>query len=415
VERRSVLLIDNDVDFLAALDIRCQFLGMEVRQAATLLAAAAAIEDRLPDVICLDVDLPTGNGLQFCRMLHDDSRTESIPVVILTGQGKPEVHRCCHELGALHVPKTSGMWAALEPLLNRLNREGRRIDGGALPSTPKPQSARLPRPIVSETHLGPTSKAIVVVNGDQSIAQEFADRCNALGCCIYHTSNGLDGISLIRRVLPDLVCVDVSPTTSGGLGVCDVMATDERLRLTPVVLLAGPGTKIDLSERGGDCGMSITQIHNDAGTWDRLMPLIASRLQHDLSTQSKARNSEGVKSSNNEKAPDIEAGACERLVDAMFFTLGADATSDEAPAGVADKPSGPQESAPPVVLCIDDDHDFHESISMRFAPLGVHVLRAGDGMHGYRSTFTTPVRAIVLDDKMPNGRGDYILTRLKDN
>jgi response regulator RpfG family c-di-GMP phosphodiesterase len=42
-------------------------------------------------------------------------------------------------------------------------------------------------------------------------------------------------------------------------------------------------------------------------------------------------------------------------------------------------------------------------------------MRAHTGMEGYRLAFTSPASAILLDFNMPDGQGDYILGRLKDN
>jgi response regulator RpfG family c-di-GMP phosphodiesterase len=36
-------------------------------------------------------------------------------------------------------------------------------------------------------------------------------------------------------------------------------------------------------------------------------------------------------------------------------------------------------------------------------------------MEGYRLAFTNPASAILLDYNMPNGQGDYVLGRLRDN
>ena len=67
------------------------------------------------------------------------------------------------------------------------------------------------------------------------------------------------------------------------------------------------------------------------------------------------------------------------------------------------------------MLCIDDDADFSDALKIRLEDHGVAVIRAHTGMEGYRLAFTTPASAILLDFNMPDGQGDYILGRLKDN
>jgi DNA-binding response OmpR family regulator len=69
----------------------------------------------------------------------------------------------------------------------------------------------------------------------------------------------------------------------------------------------------------------------------------------------------------------------------------------------------------PWVLCIDDDSDFSFTLKMRLERQGVDVLRAYAGMEGYRYAFTSEAQAIILDFELPNGNGDYVLGRLKEN
>ena len=69
----------------------------------------------------------------------------------------------------------------------------------------------------------------------------------------------------------------------------------------------------------------------------------------------------------------------------------------------------------PWVLCIEDDDDVSRSLKLRLEAHGVAVVRASSGMQGYRHAYTYPADAIILDYNLPDGRGDYLLGRLKEN
>jgi two-component system response regulator MprA len=69
----------------------------------------------------------------------------------------------------------------------------------------------------------------------------------------------------------------------------------------------------------------------------------------------------------------------------------------------------------PWLLSIDDDEAFAHALKLRLREHGVEVVRASAGMEGYRRAFTTPANVILLDYEMPDGNGDYVLGRLKDN
>jgi CheY-like chemotaxis protein len=54
----------------------------------------------LPQVILLDLNLPTIHGLEVLRRLKADSRTKAIPVVILTSTQHDDIIAMCKRLGA---------------------------------------------------------------------------------------------------------------------------------------------------------------------------------------------------------------------------------------------------------------------------------------------------------------------------
>jgi response regulator RpfG family c-di-GMP phosphodiesterase len=104
------------------------------------------------------------------------------------------------------------------------------------------------------------------------------------------------------------------------------------------------------------------------------------------------------------------------LVDAVFAALSGGITdnNEQREAGDSSGAASDVEDVP-WILCIDDDADLSDALRTRFEEHGVAVVRAFSGMEGYRMAFTSPARVILLDFHMPNGEGDYILRRLKEN
>jgi twitching motility two-component system response regulator PilH len=44
---------------------------------------------RKPDLIFLDIRIPKIDGWELCKILKTDTRTQKIPIVMLTGCGQP--------------------------------------------------------------------------------------------------------------------------------------------------------------------------------------------------------------------------------------------------------------------------------------------------------------------------------------
>ena len=81
----SVLLVDDDQDFLLAMRVRLEASGYEVIPVTDVVGALAAAETGTPpDLILLDIGLGIGNGIMLLDRFRTMPTWRHIPVVILT-------------------------------------------------------------------------------------------------------------------------------------------------------------------------------------------------------------------------------------------------------------------------------------------------------------------------------------------
>jgi len=111
--RHRILIVDDDRDFGSAVVARLKAFGMDAVTATNPLAALAIVSVARPDIICLDIEMPTGNGLTVREILAGDPSTQNIPVVILTGRDDPGTIFHCSQIRAAHVHKSPKMWRDL--------------------------------------------------------------------------------------------------------------------------------------------------------------------------------------------------------------------------------------------------------------------------------------------------------------
>lgn len=62
--------------------------GYECLTASDGLSGLKSCTRDKPDLILLDVNLPDGNGIDFCRQLKSDPAARHIPVLLLTGEAR---------------------------------------------------------------------------------------------------------------------------------------------------------------------------------------------------------------------------------------------------------------------------------------------------------------------------------------
>jgi len=84
---RTVLIVNDDPDFLKQLVLLFQDNGLETRTAVSRQEVRSAVRASRPDLIILDVSMPGKCGASVYRDLKEDPDLRAIPVVLLTAIG----------------------------------------------------------------------------------------------------------------------------------------------------------------------------------------------------------------------------------------------------------------------------------------------------------------------------------------
>lgn len=99
-QQGTILIVDDDDFNRKLLGAQLAGEGYAVRSAAGGEEALAAVSEQLPDLILLDVMMPGIDGFEVTRRLKMDSRTSSIPIVLVTALEDRESHIKGLEVGA---------------------------------------------------------------------------------------------------------------------------------------------------------------------------------------------------------------------------------------------------------------------------------------------------------------------------
>jgi CheY-like chemotaxis protein len=87
--RALILVVDDEPDTLATLQIGLSLLGFEVVTAHSAQEALRRVEERVPDVIITDCSMPRVSGLELCRQLRTRERTRRVPILLHTAMDIP--------------------------------------------------------------------------------------------------------------------------------------------------------------------------------------------------------------------------------------------------------------------------------------------------------------------------------------
>jgi CheY-like chemotaxis protein len=200
----------------------------------------------------------------------------------------------------------------------------------------------------------------------------------------------------IEDIRPDVVLLDVRMPAGNGLCVGEMMSQHDELKGTPLIVLTGKTDHQTIRRCHELMAFYVTKCDD---VWSRIKPLLCDILEN----QQKPLSDEP----QDPREHDVEVNRGRmHLMDAVFSSLETDGSETIFVNEVAETPW---------LLSIDDDEAFAHGLRLRLQEHGVEVVRASAGMEGYRRAFTTPAKVILLDYEMPDGNGDYVLGRLKDN
>jgi two-component system, OmpR family, response regulator RegX3 len=81
--RSVVLVVEDEPSYQEALNVGLTVEGFVVVGASTLAQARVLMSNNRPDLVLLDVMLPDGSGIDYCREIYDSSR---VPVIMVSAR-----------------------------------------------------------------------------------------------------------------------------------------------------------------------------------------------------------------------------------------------------------------------------------------------------------------------------------------
>jgi two-component system alkaline phosphatase synthesis response regulator PhoP len=98
--RETIIIVDDEEDIQELVRMNLLREGYDVLTAGTSDQALTLIRSRQPSLIILDLMLPGLNGLDVCKILKADSKTQAIPIIILSARSEESDIVTGLELGA---------------------------------------------------------------------------------------------------------------------------------------------------------------------------------------------------------------------------------------------------------------------------------------------------------------------------
>jgi len=183
--KKKILLIDDMPNVITLVKARLEASGYEVIAALDAQQGLSFANSEEPDLIILDIVMPTGGGYSVYTRLRMSPKTRSVPVIFLTAKDRPEDIARAYHLGAQYFVKKP---YKPEMLLETVKK--------VLDSPPQPQQPR------------GVQKRILVVGKEAEIA-EFVKLVDT-GYEVTIVSSIKEGSDEAKKEKPDAIFLDGS-------------------------------------------------------------------------------------------------------------------------------------------------------------------------------------------------------------
>ena len=115
--RPRVLIVEDEPHIVLSLEFLLQRAGYDTVSAGDGEEGLAQVRRLRPDVVVLDIMLPTRNGYEVCQEMKADPELQTIPIVMLSARGQEVEIVKGLELGAAaYVTKPFGNAEILEAI-----------------------------------------------------------------------------------------------------------------------------------------------------------------------------------------------------------------------------------------------------------------------------------------------------------
>jgi len=214
---QDVLLLEDDEQLCQVLTHVLEPDGYRVLVARSIAEAEKILEDRIPKVVLLDIQLPDGNGLDFVEKLRRTTATRNLPIIVLTGRDPDQE--------VFNKPMVID-WLKKPFDVNKLESSIQiAIRAGAL-----------------------RTMTVLVVEDDPPTRESVVEHVKSLGLRSVEAVDGLSAIESVHKSHPDLIILDLGIPKMDGFEVISKLRK-ESARETPLIVYTNRDLRAEDKER----------------------------------------------------------------------------------------------------------------------------------------------------------------------
>ncbi len=119
-QKKTVLIVDEDRKIVDLLSACFRSIGLDVSTADNAIEAVAILDSDHPDLLVLDIDVPSADGNSFLQLLDSQGPEWHVPSIVLSKSIDLNSLYRSQNVCAYYVHKSPQAWRKIEIFANEL-------------------------------------------------------------------------------------------------------------------------------------------------------------------------------------------------------------------------------------------------------------------------------------------------------
>lgn len=224
---KRIVLVEDDLLLAESLTHKLQSEGYEITVFKDGEEGWRGIQSIKPDLILLDLIIPTKNGYEILEARKADAAIAAIPVIIISNSGQPVEINTALALGVTDYL----IKAQMDP--EEVAAKVRACLHGSAGIFFKPRL---------------TGRIVLWVEDDTFLSNLLKVKLEREGCTSLYAENGARALELLKDHTPDVILLDLILPDMNGFEILKKIKADDRTKSAPVIILSNVGQESDIEQ-----------------------------------------------------------------------------------------------------------------------------------------------------------------------
>jgi chemosensory pili system protein ChpA (sensor histidine kinase/response regulator) len=217
----TVMVVDDSLTVRKVTTRLLERQDMEVVTAKDGVDAVTVLEETIPDVMLLDVEMPRMDGFELATQMRNDERYRNVPIIMITSRTGEK-----HRQRALDI--------GVNRYMGKPYQESELLDN--IKTLVQEQRSGIQQPAAVEEPQR-TMPLVMVVDDSLTVRRVTSKLLERHKMDVVTAQDGVDAVSKLEDSVPDIMLLDIEMPRMDGFELATQMRNDDRYKDVPIIMI----------------------------------------------------------------------------------------------------------------------------------------------------------------------------------